>query len=98
SKTNELQKLLDLLVESQHKSSTSSTVDVRQRSLEHGCHSLVLDDLHSAVQSVLVEDVAATRLHHHASPHGVPRIRENTGADRDDLSNSPSGEEVELLV
>ncbi|GMR42213.1 hypothetical protein PMAYCL1PPCAC_12408, partial [Pristionchus mayeri] len=100
SKTNanDLQELLDLVVDSQHKSSTSSTEHVREGSLEHSSHTLVLDDLEGAVQGVLVEDVLATRLHHHASSHGIPRVRENSGSDSDDLSDSPSSEEVELLL
>ena len=66
----------------------------------------------SAIQSVLVEDVLTSRLHHHTTTDGIPRIGKDTRSDSDNLnlqnktsikiarnlSNGPSGEEVELLI
>lgn len=65
--------------------------------LEHGGDSFVGDDLLGAVEGVLVEDVLASRLHHHTTTDGVPWVGKDSGSDSDDLGNSPSGEEVELL-
>ena len=63
--------LLDFIVESQDKSATGSTENVGEGSLEEGASTFGLGDLDPAVEGVLVDDVFATRLHHHTTTDSV---------------------------
>ena len=66
--------------------------------LEHSSQTFVLDDLNCTIPSVLVEDILATRLHHHTTTDSIPWIRHDTRSNGDNLSNTPSSEEVEFLI
>lgn len=92
-----LKELLDFVVDGQDEGSSGSTEDVGEGSLEHSGHSFVLDDLLCAIEGVFVEDILASRLHHHTTTNSVPWVGKDSRSDCDNLSNSPSGEEVEFL-
>lgn len=83
--------LLQLIVQHKHEGSTSSTQHVREGSLEEGAASLLLEDGGPAVDGVLVDDLGglATRLHHHATTHGVEGIGHDSGNGGHDLSDGP---------
>ena len=93
----DLEELLDFVVDGQDEGSSGSTEHVGEGSLEHGGDSFVLDDLLGAIEGVFVEDVLASRLHHHTTTNSVPWVGKDSRSDCDNLGNSPSGEEVELL-
>lgn len=80
---------LDLIVEDQHKSASSTTEYVGQSTLEESASTFVLGDLAPAVQGVLVHNVGlcATRLHHHASSDSVEWIGQDSREDGDGLKN-----------
>jgi hypothetical protein len=90
---------LDFVVEDEDESTTSSSDDVGEGSLEEGFCALLLVDLDEAVRGASVHELGLweTRLHHQSSTDGVEWVRDNTGGDSDNLSESPSGEEVGLL-
>lgn len=90
---------LDLVVEDKHESSTGSSDDVGEGSLEEGLGALVLENLVEAIDGTSVHDLtlASSRLHHESSSHGVEGIGDDTGGHGHELSESPHGEDVSLL-
>lgn len=78
---------LQLIVEHEHQSATSTTQDVGEGALEEGGGSFLLADLDPAVQGVLVHDIGlgTARLHHHASSDGVEWIGDDAGGCRHNL-------------
>lgn len=88
---------LDLVVEDEDESATSSSDDVGEASLEEGLATLVLVDLLEAVHGASVEEISSAGLHHQSTSDGVEGVRSDTGGDSDALSEAPHGEEVSLL-
>ena len=87
---------LDLVVENEHKGTTGSSVDVREGSLEEGPVSLLFKDLLNAVHCAGILNVTTllARLHHQSSTDGIKWVRDETGGNGNELSESPDGEEV----
>ncbi len=88
---------MDLVVEDEHKSSTSSSEYVGEGSLEEGLGSFVLENLFEAINSAGVKDISSTRLHHKSSSDGVKGIGDDSGNHGDSLGEGPHGEEVSFL-
>src|SRR5689334_19673488 len=59
----EAKSILDLAVEDQNESTTGTTDDVGETTVEEGLRALLLDELGEAVEGVLVHDLARSRLH-----------------------------------
>lgn len=78
---------LQLIVEHEHQSTTSTTQDVGEGALEEGRSTFLLANLDPAIESVLVHDVGlgTARLHHHASSDGVEWIGDDAGSRRHNL-------------
>lgn len=88
---------LELVVEDEDESATSTSDDVGEAALEEGLATLVLVDLLEAIDGACVEEVSSAGLHHESSSDGIEGVRGNTGGDSDELSEGPHGEEVSLL-
>ena len=88
---------LELVVEDEDESATSSSDNVGEAALEEGLATLVLVDLPEAVHGARVEEISSARLHHKSTSNGVEGVGSNTGSDSDELSEAPHGEEVSLL-
>lgn len=75
-----LEEFLDLVVEYEYKSTTSTTEDVGESALEEGVTSLGLVDRGPAVEGALVQDLGlgTSGLHHHTPTHGVEWIGHDT--------------------
>jgi hypothetical protein len=58
--TGRLQEFLYFIVQSQDQGTSGSTEHIRQSALEHGRHTLILDNLDGAVPGVLVQNLLAT--------------------------------------
>ncbi len=94
-----LEKVLDLVVQYEYESTTGTTENVGEGSLEEGAATLGLGDRGPAVSGALVQDVGlgTTGLHHHAPTHGVEGIGDDTGDGGHTLRNTPGNEEWSLL-
>ena len=88
---------MDLVVEDEHKGSTSSSEYVGEGSLEEGLGSFVLEDFLEAIDSAGVKDISSTGLHHKSSSDGVEGIGDDSRYHGDGLGEGPHGEEVGLL-
>ena len=90
---------LDLVVENEHKGTTGSSNDVREGSLEEGLGSLLFKDFGKAVHCAGVLNVTTllARLHHQSSADGIKWVRDDTGGNGNELSETPDGEEVGRL-
>jgi len=88
---------LDLVVEDENESSTGSSEDVREGSLEEGLGSFVLEDFLEAIDGAGVKDISSTGLHHKSSSDGVKGIGDDSRYHGDGLGEGPHGEEVGLL-
>lgn len=90
---------LQLIVEYEHKSTTSTTQDVGESALEEGRRSFLLGDLDPAVEGVLVHDIGlgTTGLHHHTSSDGIEWIGDDTGGCGYNLSDGPRDEDRGVL-
>jgi hypothetical protein len=90
---------LDLVVEDEHESSSGSSEDVGERSLEESGGTLVGDDPFEAIYSSLVLLLLdwSSRLHHESSSDGVEWVGDNTGGGGHSLSEHPHGKDVGLL-
>lgn len=90
---------LDLVVENEHKGTTGSSDDVREGSLEESLGSLLFKDLGKAIHCACVLNVATllARLHHQSSADGIKGVRDDTGGNGNELSETPDGEEVGRL-
>ena len=84
---------LDLGVESKHKSTTGSSDDVGERSLEESSGSFVSGNLGEAVQGTIVHLLGSSRVHHESSSDGIEWVRDDTSRDSDDLGEGPHGED-----
>lgn len=87
---------LDLGIENEDESATSSTDNVGKGTLEEGLGSFVLHDLVEAIHGAGVLNISTleARLHHQPTADGIKRVRGNTGSDSDDLSEHPHGENI----
>mmetsp|Transcript_124600 Transcript_124600/g.215333 ORF Transcript_124600/g.215333 Transcript_124600/m.215333 type:complete len:307 (-) Transcript_124600:30-950(-) len=81
--------LLELVVEDQDDGAAGAADDVGQGALEEGAGALVLEDLAPAVQGVLVQDVGAAGLHHHAAADRVEGVRDDARGRGDRLGDEP---------
>jgi len=88
---------LDLVVEDEDQSTTSTSDDVREATLEEGTRSLVLVDLLEAIHSSTIHLFLGTSGHHESTSDGIKRVRDNTSGNSDELSETPDGKEVSLL-
>jgi len=88
---------LDLGVEDEHEGATGTSDDVGEGSLEEGSGALVLGDLSEAVQSTVVHLLGSAGVHHESTSDGIERVRDDTSADGDELSEGPHGEDGSLL-
>lgn len=90
---------MDLVVEDEHKSSSGSSEDVGEGSLEESGGTLVGNDLSEAVNGslVLLFFNWSSRLHHESSSHSVEWVGDDTGGGGHGLSKHPHGENVGLL-
>lgn len=90
---------MDLVVEDEHKSSSGSSEDVGERSLEESEGTLVGDDLSEAVDGSLVLLLLdwSSRLHHESSSHSVEWVGNDTRGGGHGLSEHPHREDVGLL-
>ena len=75
-----LEKVFDFIVQHKYESTSSTTEDVGEGSLEEGTSTFTFRDSCPAVSSALVENVTlgSARLHHHTPTHSVEGIRDNT--------------------
>merc|ERR1712121_429410 len=73
---------LELVETSEHTSSGHTSQNVGASSLHHGHDALVLEDLCSAVQGVLVLD-GSSRGHHHSPSDGINGVGHETRGDSD---------------
>jgi len=78
----------ELVKTSQDTSASHAAENVGSGALHQGHESFVLEDLHAAIQRVLVLD-GSSRGHHHPPPDGINRIGHESRAN----GNSPSEEE-----
>merc|ERR1719186_1420630 len=78
----------ELVKASQDTSASHAAENVGSGALHQGHESFVLEDLHAAIQRVLVLD-GSSRGHHHPPPDGINRIGHESRAN----GNSPSEEE-----
>lgn len=97
STSSDSQPSLDLVVEDEHECTSSSSDDVRERSLEEGSGSFLFQDLFETVDGSRVQDVASSGLHHQSSSDCVKRVWKDTWSSSDCLSEGPHGEEVGFL-
>jgi len=88
---------LDLVVEDEDQSTTGTSDDVGEATLEEGSGTLLSGNGLEAVHGTLVLGVLLTGSHHESTSDGIKRIGGNTGNDGDNLSETPDGEEVGLL-
>jgi len=73
---------LELVETSEYTGTSNTTQNVSSSSLHHGHESLVLEDLSSAIQRVLVLDTA-TGSHHHSSSDGINGVGHKTRGNGD---------------
>lgn len=88
---------LDLVVEDEDQSTTGTSDDVGKATLEECTGSLILIDLFEAVHGTRVHLFLSTGSHHESTSDGIKRIRNNTGGNGDELSETPNSEEVSFL-
>mmetsp|Transcript_27033 Transcript_27033/g.46608 ORF Transcript_27033/g.46608 Transcript_27033/m.46608 type:complete len:382 (+) Transcript_27033:453-1598(+) len=93
----ETKQLLELIVKDEHHGTARASNGVGQGTLEESPRALFRRDFHPAVQGILVKNVLATRLHHHASSHSIKRIGGNTGQRGNNLSDHPRLPERSIL-
>jgi len=72
--------LLELVETGQDTSASNTTEDIGTGALHHGHETLVLEDLHTAIDRALVLD-GGTRGHHHTTPNGVDGVGHETGSN-----------------
>jgi hypothetical protein len=97
---SESEVFLDLIVENENESTSSSSEDVGKASLEESFTSLIFVDLGEAIHGTVVHSVGSsfTGSHHESSSDGIKWIRDDTSGDGNDLSESPLDEEMLLSV
>jgi len=93
----------DLAIEHEHQGSTSATQHVGAGTLEHGFHTLVLDDLVGTVDGTFVHALLDRELglHLQTTTHGVEWVGDEARHDDRELGTSPLGgdaTETGLLV
>jgi hypothetical protein len=90
---------LDLGVEHKHEGTTGTTENVGKGTLEESSHTFVGSNLTEAIHSTSVLDVGTgfTGLHHQSTTDGIKRVGGNAGANGDDLSEAPHGEDISGL-
>ena len=90
---------MDLVVENEDKSSSSSSENVGEASLEESSSTFVLVDLLEAIKSSIIHLISTSLSgsHHESSSDSVEWVGNNTGSDSDDLSETPHSEEVSSL-
>lgn len=88
---------MDLVVEDENQSTTGTSDDVREATLEEGSGTLLSGNGLEAVHGTLVLGVLLTGSHHESTSDGIKRIGGNTGNDGDNLSETPDEEDVGLL-
>ena len=90
---------LDFVVEDKDESSTSTSDNVGERSLEEGSTSFLLVDFGEAIHGTSVHELVLWEagLHHQSSTDSVEWVRGNTSGDSDELSEGPGHEEVSFL-
>ena len=90
---------MDLVVEDENESSSSSSEDVGKRSLEESSGTLVRDNLSEAVNGSLVLLLFnwSSRLHHESSSHSIEWVGNDTGSGGHGLSEHPHSNNVGLL-
>merc|ERR1712129_328942 len=71
---------LELVESSEHTSTSNATEDVGSSSLHHAHETLVLQNLHAAVNGALVLGTAS-RGHHHPPPDGINGVGHETSSD-----------------
>ena len=89
---NLINKFLDFIVQYKYESTTSTSENVGEGTLEEGTGTFLFGDGGPAVQCVLVDDFGslATRLHHHTTTDSIEGIGDNTSNSCNNLSNSPA--------
>ena len=97
SEVTGLQEALDLVIQDEHHSSPSASEDVGKGSLEESTTTLLLGNLTPAIYRVFVDDVFAPGLHHHSSPDGVERVRDDARNVGDDLGDDKVQKDVSLV-
>lgn len=88
---------MDLVIEDEDQSTTSTSDDVGKATLEEGTGSLISVDLGEAVHGTAVHLFLSTGGHHESTSDGIKRVGNNTGGNSDELSETPNSEEVGLL-
>jgi len=88
---------LDLRVEYQDESTTGSSDDVGEGTLEESFGTFVCKNSLEAVHGTSVHLLLSARVHHESSSDGIERVRDDTGADGNDLGEGPHGENASLL-
>ena len=88
---------LDLGVEDENESTTGTSEDVGEGSLEESLGTFVGEDSLEAVDGTSVHLVGSSGVHHESSSDGIKRVGDDAGADGDDLGEGPHGENVSLL-
>jgi len=90
---------LDLGVEHEDESTTGTSEDVGEGSLEEGLATFVSVDLSEAIHSTVVHDIflSSAGLHHESSSDGIERVRSDTSGDGNELGEGPHGQNVGVL-
>jgi hypothetical protein len=91
---------LDLIVEDENESTSSSSEDVGKASLEESFTTFILVDLGEAIHGSVIHLVGSgfTGSHHESSSDGIKWIRDDTSGNGNDLSESPLDEEMLFSV
>jgi len=88
---------LDLGVEDEDEGTTGTSDNVGEGALEESLGTFVSSNSLEAVQSAVVHLLLSTGVHHESTSDGIKRIGNDTGADGDNLSEGPHGEDVSIL-
>jgi hypothetical protein len=81
-----LEVILDLFVEDENQSTTSTSDDVGKATLEEGSGTLLSGNGLEAMHGALILGVLLTGSHHESTSDGIKRVGGNTGNDSDGLS------------
>ena len=89
--------LLEFIVKYEYEGTTGTTDNVGEGALEEGAGALIPGDLGEAVHSTVVHLLGSAGVHHESTSDGIERVRDDTSADGDELSEGPHGEDGSLL-
>lgn len=88
---------MDLVVEDEDQSTTGTSDDVREATLEESVGALLLEDGLEAMHGSLILGILLTGSHHESTSDGIKRVGGDTSDNGDDLGETPDGKDVGLL-